>query len=53
MPSKKLLVEMGKFNEALVRAGVLLAGEGLRLLDVAVQLKGGGDRVGQTMPESP
>ena len=29
MPSKKLLVEMGKFNEALARAGVLLAGEGL------------------------
>ena len=29
MPSEKLLAEMGKFNEELVKAGVLLAGEGL------------------------
>lgn len=29
MPSEKLLTEMGKFNEELVNAGVLLAGEGL------------------------
>ncbi|SFW60338.1 YciI family protein [Amycolatopsis australiensis] len=28
-PSAELLAEMGKFNEALVKAGVLLAGEGL------------------------
>jgi hypothetical protein len=30
MPSKQLLAEMGKFNEALVKAGVMLAGEGLQ-----------------------
>jgi hypothetical protein len=30
MPSEQLLTEMGKFNEELVRAGVLLAGEGLQ-----------------------
>lgn len=29
MPSQQLLTEMGKFNEELVKAGVLLAGEGL------------------------
>jgi hypothetical protein len=29
MPSQDLLAEMGRFNEALVNAGVLLAGEGL------------------------
>ena len=29
MPSEQLLAEMGKFNEELVRAGVMLAGEGL------------------------
>ena len=29
MPSERLLTEMGKYNEELVRAGVLLAGEGL------------------------
>jgi hypothetical protein len=30
MPSATLLSAMGKFNEELVKAGVLLAGEGLR-----------------------
>jgi hypothetical protein len=29
LPSEKLLAEMGKFNEELVKAGVMLAGEGL------------------------
>jgi hypothetical protein len=29
MPSEKLLAEMGKFNEELVKAGVMLGGEGL------------------------
>jgi len=29
MPSEELLREMGKFNEELVKAGVMLAGEGL------------------------
>ena len=30
LPSQKLLTEMGKFNEDLVKAGVLLAAEGLQ-----------------------
>ena len=29
MPDQKLLTDMGKFNEELVKAGVMLAGEGL------------------------
>ncbi|WP_342347468.1 YciI family protein [uncultured Nitrospira sp.] len=29
MPSEQLLREMGKFNEELVKAGIMLAGEGL------------------------
>ena len=29
MPTEKLLADMGKFNESLVKAGVMLAGEGL------------------------
>ena len=29
MPSQQLMTDMGKFNEELVKAGVLLAGEGL------------------------
>jgi hypothetical protein len=30
MPSEKLMTDMGNFNEELVKAGVLLAGEGLQ-----------------------
>jgi len=30
LPDKKLLTDMGKFNEELVKAGVMLAGEGLQ-----------------------
>ena len=30
LPSKELLAAMGKFNEELMKAGVLLAGEGLQ-----------------------
>lgn len=29
MPSEQLLTDMGNYNEALVKAGILLAGEGL------------------------
>jgi hypothetical protein len=30
LPDEKILTEMGKFNEQLVKAGVMLAGEGLQ-----------------------
>lgn len=30
MPSEKLLADMGKFNEELVKAGIMQAGEGLQ-----------------------
>jgi hypothetical protein len=30
MPTQTLLAEMGKFNEELVKAGIMLAGDGLR-----------------------
>ena len=30
LPDKKILTDMGKFNEELVKAGVMLAGEGLQ-----------------------
>jgi hypothetical protein len=29
MPTEELLIEMGKYNEELIKAGVMLAGEGL------------------------
>jgi hypothetical protein len=30
LPTAKLLADMGKFNEELIKAGVMLAGDGLR-----------------------
>jgi hypothetical protein len=39
MPSTELLTAMGKFNEAMVKAGVMLAGEGLRPSSNGVRMK--------------
>jgi hypothetical protein len=39
MPDAKLLADMGKFNEELVKAGVMLAGEGLRPTSHAKKVK--------------
>jgi hypothetical protein len=43
MPSQKLLADMGKFNEELVKAGVLLAGEGLHPSSKGKRVKFSGD----------
>jgi hypothetical protein len=43
MPSKELLTEMGKFNEELVKAGVMLAGEGLHPTSKGARVSFGGD----------
>ena len=43
MPSTKLLEEMGKFNEELVKAGIMLAGEGLHPSSKAVRVRFNGD----------
>jgi hypothetical protein len=46
MPSTELLAAMGKFNEELVKAGVMLAGEGLHPSSKGVRVKfSGSDRV--------
>ena len=47
LPSQELLVEMGKYNEELVKAGVMLAGEGLHpsAKGVRVAFEGGERRV--------
>jgi hypothetical protein len=39
LPSQQLLTEMGKFNEELVRAGVLLAAEGLQASSKGVRVR--------------
>ena len=39
LPSRKLLAEMGKFNEELVKAGVLLALEGLQASSKGARVK--------------
>jgi hypothetical protein len=39
MPSEQLLTEMGKFNEELVKAGVMLAGEGLHPSSTGARVK--------------
>jgi hypothetical protein len=46
MPSAELLAEMGKFNEELAKAGVLLAGEGLHPSSKGARVKfAGKDRI--------
>ena len=44
MPSEKLLTEMGKFNEELAKAGVLLAAEGLQPSSKGARVKFSGDK---------
>ncbi|MEA2365277.1 MAG: hypothetical protein QOE69_2876 [Thermoleophilaceae bacterium] len=45
MPDEQLLTEMGAFNEELVKAGVMLAGEGLHPTSKAVRVRfDGGER---------
>ena len=44
LPSQKLLTEMGKFNDALVKAGVMLAGEGLHSTSKGVRVKFSGSK---------
>jgi hypothetical protein len=39
LPDQKMLAEMGKFNDELVKAGVMLAGEGLRASSQGVRIK--------------
>jgi hypothetical protein len=44
MPSEQLLTEMGKFNEELVKAGVMLAGEGLHPSSKGARVRFLGDK---------
>ena len=51
MPSQQLLTEMGKFNEELVQAGVMLAGEGLQPSSKGARVKFSGKQ--QTVIDGP
>ena len=44
LPDEKLLTEMGKFNEELVKAGVMLAGEGLQSSTKGARVKFSGSK---------
>lgn len=44
MPSEQLLREMGNFNEELVKAGIMLAGEGLHPSSKGARVKFSGDK---------
>jgi len=51
MPSQKLLSDMGKFNEELVKAGIMLAGEGLHPTSKGVRVEFSGDK--RTVTDGP
>ncbi len=44
LPSEELLAEMGKYNEELAKAGVLLAGEGLQPSSKGARVKFSGNK---------
>jgi hypothetical protein len=51
MPSEKLLADMGNFNEELVKAGVMLAGDGLHPSSKGARVRFKGDK--RTVTEGP
>jgi|SRR5689334_3641226 hypothetical protein len=51
MPSQQLLAEMGKFNEELVKAGVMLEGEGLHPSSKGARIKFSGSK--RTVVDGP
>ena len=51
MPSEKLLTDMGNYNEKLVKAGMLLAGEGLHPSSKGARVKFSGKK--RTVTDGP
>jgi hypothetical protein len=51
LPSQEELAEMGKFNEELVKAGVMLAGEGLQASSKGARVKFSGSK--RTVTDGP
>ena len=44
MPDEKMLTEMGKYNEELVKAGIMLAGEGLKASSQGARVRFSGEK---------
>jgi len=51
LPDKELLTQMGKFNEELAKAGIMLAGEGLQASSKGVRVKFNGNK--RTITDGP
>ena len=51
MPSEKLLADMGKFNEELVKAGIMLAAEGLQQSSKGARVRFSGSK--RTVVDGP
>jgi len=51
LPSRELLAEMGKYNEELAKAGVMLAGEGLQASSKGARVKFSGNK--RTVTDGP
>ena len=51
MPSQKLLTDMGKYNEELVKAGIMLAGDGLKPSSNGARVKFSGSK--RTVTDGP
>ena len=48
MPSEQLLADMGKFNDELIKAGVMQAGEGLQPTSKGARVRFSGGKVSVT-----
>jgi hypothetical protein len=44
LPSREILTEMGRYNEELVKAGIMLAGEGLHASSKGARVKFSGEK---------
>jgi hypothetical protein len=51
LPDQKLLAEMGKYNEELAKAGVMLAGEGLQASSKGARVRFSGNK--RTVTDGP
>src|SRR3954466_7141374 len=51
LPDQKILTEMGKFNDELVKAGVMLAGEGLQASSKGARIAYAGNK--RTVRDGP